>query len=162
MTALVISLAVLCTALYLIVHALQKLVMSGGGEGKIITKLKKILDYPYISMFFGMLLTISVQSSSIVTSTLTPLVGIGVISLEQMLPLTLGANIGTTCTAFLASLVSMKRASGALLIGCYIWPTPASQWQISCYITWRFINENDNRGCLTTTRGDPNYFLVVV
>ena len=49
---------------------------------------------------------ISVQSSSITTSTFTPLVGLSVISLEQMLPLTLGANLGTTCTAFIASLVT--------------------------------------------------------
>jgi len=47
-----------------------------------------------------------VQSSSIVTSTLTPLVALGIITVEQVLPLTLGANIGTTCTAFLASIVS--------------------------------------------------------
>ena len=56
-----------------------------------------------------MLLTISVQSSSITTSTLTPLVGLSIISLEQMLPLTLGANLGTTCTAFIASLVTESR-----------------------------------------------------
>lgn len=58
------------------------------------------------AMFFGMLLTIAVQSSSITTSVFTPLVGLSVISLDQMLPLTLGANIGTTCTAFIASLVT--------------------------------------------------------
>lgn len=107
--ALVISLVALCTALYVIVYALQKLVMSSGGKGKIISKMQKILDYPYLSMVFGMVLTICVQSSSITTSTLTPLVGMGVITLAQMLPLTLGANIGTTCTALLASMVSMKR-----------------------------------------------------
>lgn len=47
-----------------------------------------------------------VQSSSITTSTLTPFVGIGALPLEQMLPLTLGANIGTTLTGLLAALVS--------------------------------------------------------
>lgn len=39
-------------------------------------------------------MTILVQSSSIFTSTLTPLAGLGVISLERVYPLTLGSNIG--------------------------------------------------------------------
>jgi len=37
---------------------------------------------------------------------MTPLVGIGVISLKRMYPLTLGANIGTTTTSLLAALAS--------------------------------------------------------
>jgi sodium-dependent phosphate cotransporter len=45
-----------------------------------------------------------VQSSSITTSLLVPLAGAGLITLEQAFPVTLGANIGTTVTALLASL----------------------------------------------------------
>jgi sodium-dependent phosphate cotransporter len=60
-------------------------------------------------MILGALLTISVQSSSITTSTFTPLVGLDILTVEQMFPLTLGANIGTTCTAILASLVTDSR-----------------------------------------------------
>ena len=56
------------------------------------------------AMIFGILLTISVQSSSITTSTVIPLAGAGVLSLRQIYPFTLGANIGTTVTALLASL----------------------------------------------------------
>merc|ERR1719352_1928415 len=63
----------------------------------------------YLAMAFGALLTVAVQSSSITTSTFTPLVGLGVVTLEQMVPLTLGANIGTTVTAFLAALASGKK-----------------------------------------------------
>jgi sodium-dependent phosphate cotransporter len=51
----------------------------------------------------GSALTILVQSSSVFTSTLTPLVGMGLVSLERVYPLTLGANIGTTVTGILAS-----------------------------------------------------------
>lgn len=47
-------------------------------------------------MAVGAGITIFVQSSSITTSVLTPLVGAGVLRLETMLPMTLGANIGTT------------------------------------------------------------------
>jgi sodium-dependent phosphate cotransporter len=60
----------------------------------------------YIAIAIGAAITMLVQSSSITTSTLTPLVGMGVLRLEQMYPLTLGANIGTTGTALLAAMVS--------------------------------------------------------
>ncbi len=56
------------------------------------------------AMVFGMFLTIAVQSSSITTSTIVPLAGAGVLTLRQIYPFTLGANIGTTVTALLASL----------------------------------------------------------
>lgn len=61
---------------------------------------------PYLAMIVGIGITLLVQSSSITTSALTPLVGMGVLHLDQMLPLTLGANIGTTITGLLAALVS--------------------------------------------------------
>lgn len=51
-------------------------------------------------------MTILVQSSSVFTSALTPLVGIGVLSIERMYPLTLGANVGTTFTSLLAALAA--------------------------------------------------------
>jgi len=63
---------------------------------------------PYLAILLGVGVTLLVQSSSITTSALTPLVGMDVIRLEQMLPLTLGANIGTTFTGLMASLVSDK------------------------------------------------------
>jgi sodium-dependent phosphate cotransporter len=62
----------------------------------------------YLAMIVGAALTILVQSSSITTSALTPLVGMGVLRVEQMYPLTLGANVGTTVTAILAAMVSDK------------------------------------------------------
>jgi len=57
-------------------------------------------------MLIGAALTIVVQSSSVFTSVLTPLVGVGVMTVERMYPLTLGANIGTTMTGVLAALAS--------------------------------------------------------
>ncbi len=52
----------------------------------------------------GIAITVMVQSSSITTSILVPLIAAGVVTLEQAFPFTLGANIGTTVTALLASL----------------------------------------------------------
>lgn len=57
----------------------------------------------YLAILIGAGMTVLVQSSSIFTSSLTPLVGIGVLTVERMYPLTLGANIGTTATSVLAA-----------------------------------------------------------
>jgi sodium-dependent phosphate cotransporter len=43
----------------------------------------------YIAILIGAAMTVLVQSSSITTSALTPLIGMGALRLEQMLPLTL-------------------------------------------------------------------------
>ncbi len=52
----------------------------------------------------GLIVTVLVQSSSITTSILVPLLGAGVLTLANAFPITLGANVGTTVTALLASL----------------------------------------------------------
>jgi len=57
----------------------------------------------YFAILVGAGVTILVQSSSVFTSALTPLVGIGVVTVERMYPLTLGSNIGTTVTGLLAA-----------------------------------------------------------
>ena len=57
-----------------------------------------------LSMLVGMAVTVMVQSSSITTSLLVPLGAAGLLRLEQALPITIGANIGTTVTALLAAL----------------------------------------------------------
>jgi len=59
-----------------------------------------------IALMLGIVITISVQSSSITTSILIPLSAAGVISLRNAYPVTLGANIGTTITALLAALAA--------------------------------------------------------
>jgi len=56
-----------------------------------------------LSFGLGVVTTASVQSSSATTSLVVPLAGTGVLSLRQVFPYTLGANIGTTVTAILAS-----------------------------------------------------------
>lgn len=58
------------------------------------------------AMVFGLILTIVVQSSSITTSLVIPLAGAGLLTLHQIFPYTLGANVGTTVTALLAALAT--------------------------------------------------------
>ena len=57
----------------------------------------------YIAILAGFILTSIVQSSSITTSLLIPLIGAGILTVEVAFPITMGANIGTTTTAILAS-----------------------------------------------------------
>lgn len=64
-----------------------------------------------VALFLGLVITIAVQSSSITTSILIPLAGAGVISLRNAYPVTLGANVGTTITALLASLAASSPES---------------------------------------------------
>ena len=69
------------------------------------------------AMFFGIIITILVQSSSITTSLVIPLAGAGILNLRQIFPYTLGANIGTTVTSLLASMVSGTIAPLAVALG---------------------------------------------
>ena len=59
----------------------------------------------------GLLLTTMVQSSSITTSLAVPIAGAGLLTLVQIFPYTMGANIGTTVTAILAALVTGNLAA---------------------------------------------------
>ena len=56
------------------------------------------------SIASGSIITFLVQSSSTTTSLVIPLAGSGVFRLKDIYPFTLGANIGTCITAFLAAL----------------------------------------------------------
>jgi len=87
-----------------------------------------------LAMTFGLIVTTLVQSSSITTSLAVPLAGAGLLTLRQVFPYTLGANVGTTVTAILAALsvgeISAITVAFAHLlfnvlgIAC-IWPIPA-------------------------------------
>lgn len=66
---------------------------------------KYIFGTPMKAMFFGVVVTVMVQSSSITTSVVVPLVGAGIVTVAHVFPFVLGANIGTTITALLAALV---------------------------------------------------------
>jgi len=61
-----------------------------------------------VAMAIGIIITIAVQSSSITTSILVPLAASGVLTLRNAYPVTLGANVGTTVTALLASLATNR------------------------------------------------------
>uniref|UniRef100_A0A3P8VDM2 Solute carrier family 34 member 2a n=1 Tax=Cynoglossus semilaevis TaxID=244447 RepID=A0A3P8VDM2_CYNSE len=108
---LALSLLVLCSCLILIVKLLNSM-LKGQVAGVIKTIINTDFPFPfgwitgYIAILVGAGMTFIVQSSSVFTSAITPLVGIGVISIERAYPLSLGSNIGTTTTAILAAMAS--------------------------------------------------------
>lgn len=100
------SLFGLCCCIFNIVYSLQIIV-----KGPAARLLKRAVGYNgYLNILIGAAITILVQSSSITTSTLTPLAAVGLITLEDMMPLTLGANIGTTLTGIMAATVVTSNA----------------------------------------------------
>ena len=91
---------IIIAALGFIVKTMKVLVESHKGE--LINNL--LSKNAYGSILFGIVLTISVQSSSITTSLLIPMAGSGLLNLKAIYPITIGANIGTTATAMIAAL----------------------------------------------------------
>jgi solute carrier family 34 (sodium-dependent phosphate cotransporter) len=88
--ALVLGIVVIIVCLVALVALLQKMLLQT--SSRIIYKATDI--NPYLAIAVGAGITMLVQSSSITTSSLTPLAGLGVLRLEQMFPLTL-VRIGT-------------------------------------------------------------------
>uniref|UniRef100_G1RD31 Solute carrier family 34 member 3 n=1 Tax=Nomascus leucogenys TaxID=61853 RepID=G1RD31_NOMLE len=105
------SLLVLCGCLVLIVKLLNSVL-----RGRVAQVVRTVInaDFPfplgwlggYLALLAGAGLTFALQSSSVFTAAIVPLMGVGVISLDRAYPLLLGSNIGTTTTALLAALAS--------------------------------------------------------
>lgn len=106
-----VGMGLIFLALWMITRQM-KAVMSGRIENAINGVLSKGAGTG--AFVVGLLMTVAVQSSSITTSILVPLVAAGVLTLRNAFPVTLGANLGTTVTALLASIAA--ESSDALVI----------------------------------------------
>jgi sodium-dependent phosphate cotransporter len=113
-----VLLIVLCgiliyVALFLLVKTMRAMLKS-----KVEGAVTGVLDRnALLAMIIGVIVTAMVQSSSITTSLLVPLAGAGIVTLTQAFPVTIGANIGTTVTALLASLaVTGENAAAGVTI----------------------------------------------
>ena len=98
----VVGISLLFISLYLFTKLLKLFIL---------TKFQNTLEAAlyksgYLAMVVGMVFTVSVQSSSITTSLMIPMAAAGIIGLRQVFPVALGANVGTTITALLASLAA--------------------------------------------------------
>lgn len=65
---------------------------------------------PMVGLFIGMLATAIIQSSSSTTSIVVGMVGGGVLTVHNAIPIVMGANIGTTVTNILVSLAHINRS----------------------------------------------------
>ncbi|MCK5242091.1 Na/Pi symporter [bacterium] len=107
---LILSAVLLFLSLYFIVKLMRSLVIK---RTEII--LNNVLGRTgLVGIFAGLVFTAVVQSSSITTSLLVPLIGAGILTVEMAFPITIGANIGTTTTAILASFATGNIAAISL------------------------------------------------
>lgn len=95
-----ISAGLIFTALLALVRVMRSVMMT-----RVETYVNRFVGGPaLLAIAVGVVVTVMVQSSSITTSLLVPLAGAGLLTAQQAFPLTIGANLGTTVTALLASL----------------------------------------------------------
>jgi sodium-dependent phosphate cotransporter len=110
----VLGVLLILVALGMLIFALSRMVKIM--RGAVARRLETVVDrYLFTStaraLVIGLLVTAVVQSSSVTTSLVVPLMGTGIVKLEAVFPYMLGANIGTTVTAILASLVTGNPAA---------------------------------------------------
>jgi len=75
-----------------------------------------VFNNPYKSFAWGGVMTSAVQSSSITTSLMVPLVATSKLSLQKSFPFIIGANMGTTVTALIAALFKSEAAISIALV----------------------------------------------
>jgi len=103
---LLLSLVLLFLSIKLLSKTISKRVIGSSKD-----QLQKyIFASPYKSFGWGTLITAGVQSSSITTSLVVPLVASGRVTLKRSFPFILGANIGTTLTALIAAFSQSEAA----------------------------------------------------
>ncbi|OEK03138.1 hypothetical protein BFP97_17135 [Roseivirga sp. 4D4] len=98
-----VSIIISLVLLFLSIKFLSNIIYSrliGASKGKL---KRYVFNNPYKSFGWGTLITAGVQSSSITTSLIVPLVASGRVKLSNAFPFIMGANIGTTITAILAA-----------------------------------------------------------
>lgn len=106
-TVVVVGIILLFISLYLFTKLLRLFVLA-----KFQHQLEASLyKSGYLAMLIGVIITALVQSSSITTSLLIPMAAASIIGPRQVFPVALGANVGTTVTALLASLATGSSAA---------------------------------------------------
>lgn len=81
--------------------------MSGGFKllGKdVAEQIISVTSNPFIGLFVGLLATALVQSSSTTTSMIVAIVASGALTLENAIPMIMGANIGTSVTSTIVAI----------------------------------------------------------
>ncbi len=125
-----ISIILLFLSLYFIVKLMRSLVVK---RTEIVLN-NVIGKHAIAAIFVSLIFTTIVQSSSITIALMIPLIAAGILTVETMFPLIMGANVGTTTTAILASFATGNVAAITVafvhflfnVIGvCFIYPVKA-------------------------------------
>lgn len=104
--ALILSLILLFTSIKLLSRTISNRIIGTSKD-----RLRKfIFASPYKSFAWGTMITAAIQSSSITTSLIVPLVAAGRVTLKRSFPFILGANMGTTITALIAAFSQSEAA----------------------------------------------------
>jgi solute carrier family 34 (sodium-dependent phosphate cotransporter) len=110
--ALVISLIGLFTTVKFITRIIFK--------SFIAINVKQINSYvfknPYLAFFYGIIFTAFVQSSTVITSLVVPLVATRKTTIKKVFPFIMGSNVGTTITAAIAALFKPEAAISLALV----------------------------------------------
>lgn len=113
---LVLSFTMLFLSLRFLSSILKNIIFNGDKKEKF---QQRIFGSSMGTLFWGVGLTALVQSSSITTALTVPLVATNVVSLKKVFPFIMGANIGTTLTALIASLSTPNEASLTIAL-CHV------------------------------------------
>ena len=95
------SLFILFASLQLLTQSLERFLIGERKERLV----RLVFGRPIRSLFSGIVVTTALQSSSVTSSLIVPLVASNKVSLVKAFPFLLGANIGTTTTALIAAWV---------------------------------------------------------
>ncbi|NQT75910.1 MAG: Na/Pi symporter, partial [Candidatus Omnitrophica bacterium] len=116
---LTISVLLLFFCLYFIVRLMKSLII-----GRVEIVFNNVLGkHGVLAIIVGILFTAIVQSSSITTSLMVPLVASGILTVEAIFPIVLGANMGTTVTAILASFATGNTAAITVAFAHFLFNT---------------------------------------
>lgn len=82
--------------------------------------LDKFTSNPFLGVLAGMLVTVLIQSSSGTTVLTVALVNAGFMTLRQAIGVIMGANIGTTITAFIIGINIGEYSLPIIALGCFL------------------------------------------
>jgi sodium-dependent phosphate cotransporter len=104
---LILALVLLFTSLTYMIHIIRSILLK---QIELVIN-RYLFRNDLLGFLFGIVLTATVQSSSVTTSLIVPLAGAGLVTTRKIFPYTLGANIGTTITAILAALATVNHVA---------------------------------------------------
>ncbi|GAA4835111.1 Na/Pi cotransporter family protein [Algivirga pacifica] len=105
-------------------------------EDKIREVVSTMASTPIIGVFIGFLVTAFIQSSSVTTVMAVGFTNASLLSLQQGISIVLGANIGTTVTAWMISILGFQVNISKLAMGLLVIAVPMYLSQKSQFKSW--------------------------